>query len=97
MDAITDERLRNTKKARKAISHRVIDTGNRAARKFSGRASEASTPLSFPEMNLASTPKKHGTGRIVALCILAINRVAVAAPGNRPGLDEAAQARIGVK
>jgi hypothetical protein len=62
MDAIRDERLRNTKNAKKAISHRVIDTGNSAARKFSGLASEASRPLPLPEMNLASTrlETRHG-------------------------------------
>jgi hypothetical protein len=88
IDAIKDDKLRNTKNARKAISHRVIDTGNRAARKFSGRASEASTPLSLPEMSLASTPKEHGARRIVALCVLGVNRVAVLAPDNRRGLKE---------
>jgi len=66
MDAISDEKLTNTKNARKAISHRVIDRGNSAARKFSGRAIEASRPPSFPEMSLASTSKEPGRGREVA-------------------------------
>jgi hypothetical protein len=50
-----DERPKNTKNVRKAMSHRVIETGNSAARKFSGRAMEASRPLSLAEMNLVST------------------------------------------
>jgi hypothetical protein len=79
-DAINDERLRNTKNARKAISHRVMDTGNRAARKFSGRASEASMPLSLPEMSFVSTPMEHGAGRIVALWRYLL-KMPVLAPG----------------
>jgi hypothetical protein len=55
----------------------VIDTGNNAARKFSGRASEANKPPSFPEMISASTPMEPGAERIVALCVFAVNRVAV--------------------